>query len=159
MAIIPDDLRQRLLENGRANWRLSEQDNDTTDVKPLVKLFDPCGAATWLIIELNPEDDDLAFGLCDLGIGFPELGSARISELDAHKGPLGIGIGRDVHFEADNTLSAYAKVARISGRIEAKTNSWKQRQILAVWRSSVNVSNLFNPWDGGNTSAHFARSR
>jgi Protein of unknown function (DUF2958) len=119
MALIPDDLKQQLLENGRTNWKLSEQDKETTDFKPAVKLFDPCGAGTWLLTELAPEDEDLAFGLCDIGSGFPELGSVRISELESHKGPLGIGIERDLHFEADKTLRAYAEAARIHGRIEA----------------------------------------
>jgi hypothetical protein len=118
MALIPDDLKQQLLENGSTNWKLSEQDKETTDFKPIVKLFDPCGAGTWLLTELDPEDDDLAFGLCDLGTGFPELGSVRISELESHKGPLGIGIERDLHFEADKTLNAYAEAARINGGIE-----------------------------------------
>jgi hypothetical protein len=55
----------------------------------------PRGVGTWLLTELDPEDGDLAFGLCDLGTGFPELASVRISELESHKGPLGIGIERD----------------------------------------------------------------
>jgi hypothetical protein len=87
--------------------------------KPVMKLFDPCGAGTWLLTELAPEDDDLAFGLCDLGTGFPELGSVRIFELEAHKGPLGIGIEGDQHFEADQTLSAYTAEAIATGRISA----------------------------------------
>jgi hypothetical protein len=119
MPLIPEPLKQQLLENGRTNWQLSGQDKETVDFKPVVKLFDPCGAGTWLITELDPEDDDLAFGLCDLGTGFPELGSVRISELESHKGPLGIGIERDLHFVADKTLSAYAEAARRHGRIEA----------------------------------------
>lgn len=119
MSLIPEPLKRKLLENGRTNWKLSGQDKETSDFKPVVKLFDPCGAATWLLTELDPEDDDLAFGLCDLGAGFPELGSVRISELESHKGPLGIGIERDEHFQADKTLSEYAEAARAAGRIEA----------------------------------------
>jgi hypothetical protein len=84
-----------------------------------IKLFDPCGAGTWLLTELDPEDDDLAFGLCDLGTGLPELGSVRISELESHKGPLGIGIERDLHFAPDKTLSAYATDAQAQGRVHA----------------------------------------
>ncbi|MEA2890383.1 MAG: hypothetical protein QOI05_1176 [Bradyrhizobium sp.] len=67
---------------------------------------------------LIPEPLDLAFGLCDLGTGFPELGSVRISELESHKGPLGIGIERDLHFEAGKSLSAYTAEARAKGRID-----------------------------------------
>lgn len=116
MPLIPVSLKQQLFENGRTNWKLSEQDKETTDFRPVVKLFDPCGAGTWLLTELAPEDEDLAFGLYDLGTGFPELGSVRISELESYKRPLGIGIERDLHFEADKTLSAYAEAARINER-------------------------------------------
>jgi hypothetical protein len=119
MALIPEPLKQQLLENGRTNWQLSNLDKDTIDFNPVVKLFDPCSAGNWLLTELDPEGDDLAFGLCDLGTGFPELGSVRISELESHKGRLGIGIERDVHFQADKTLGAYAADAHARGHINA----------------------------------------
>jgi hypothetical protein len=117
MKLIPETLKQQMLENGKTNWALSAKDQDTVDHKPVIKLFNPCGAATRLLTELDPEDPDLAFGLCDLGMGCPELGSVRISELEEVKGPLGIGIERDIHFDADKTLSEYAEEARINQRI------------------------------------------
>jgi hypothetical protein len=52
--------------------------------------------------------------------GSPELGRVRTSELESHKGPFGIGIELDLHFEADKTLSAYGEAARTSVRIEAQ---------------------------------------
>lgn len=119
MTLIPEHLRKIMLENGCTNWAVSEKDGETIDFKPVVKLFNPCGAATWLLTELDPEEPDIAFGLCDLGMGSPELGSVRISELDDYKGPLGIGIERDIHFDADKTLSEYAEEARIHQRIVA----------------------------------------
>jgi hypothetical protein len=42
-----------------------------------MKLFTPDAAATWLISEVDPDDPDRLFGLCDLWLGFPELGSSR----------------------------------------------------------------------------------
>lgn len=62
---------------------------------------------TWLLTELGR--DDIAFGLSDLGLGFPELGSVSMTELRALGGPLGLPVERDEHFEADKTPSAYAK--------------------------------------------------
>ena len=44
------------------------------DFKPVVKLFTPDAQCTWLLTELG--NDDIAFGLCDLGLGTPELDSA-----------------------------------------------------------------------------------
>jgi hypothetical protein len=57
--------------------------------------YEKCQNSLASAISLDPEDGDLAFGLCDLCTGFPELGSVRITELESRKGPLGIGIQRD----------------------------------------------------------------
>jgi hypothetical protein len=108
MILIPDDIRARLLANGAAERE--------TDHVPVVKLFDPTGAATWLITEMMPDGDTL-FGLCDLGFGCPELGYVSLAELESVKGALGLGIERDIHFEAHFPLSVYAEAARIAGRI------------------------------------------
>ena len=114
--LIPDDLRAKLLANGAA---LRE-----TDHEPVVKLFDPTGAATWLITEMMPADPergipepDILFGLADLGFGCPELGYVSLSELEAIQGPLGLGIERDLHFVGRFPLSVYAEAARRLGRI------------------------------------------
>lgn len=85
--------------------------------KPVVKLFCPWGAATWLLSELDA--DGIAFGLCDLGMGEPELGYVSLHELAAIRGPFGLKIERDLHFKADKSLAAYAEEARIEGRIAA----------------------------------------
>jgi hypothetical protein len=92
--------------------------NPDDDHKPVVKLFNPVGSATWLLTEIEP-DSDLAFGLCDLGMGSPELGSVSISELEGIRLPLGLGIERDLHFTADKTISQYAEAARANGYLEA----------------------------------------
>jgi hypothetical protein len=51
---------------------------EALDPRPVVKLFTPGAGAAWLLTELDPDDPDIAFGLCDLGLGFPELGSVRL---------------------------------------------------------------------------------
>jgi len=86
------------------------------DHKPVVKLFNPVGAATWLLTELN---DGIAFGLCDLGMGEPEVGYVDLAELTSIRLPFGLKIERDLHFKATKTLSEYAKEARAEGRIAA----------------------------------------
>lgn len=84
-----------------------------------MKLFNPVGAGTWLLTELDPDDPDIAFGLCDLGAQCPEFGSVRISELESVRGRFGLGIERDLWFKADKPLSAYAAEARTLGSIKA----------------------------------------
>ena len=70
-----------------------------------------------LQVVTDPEDADIAFGLCDLGLGYPELGSVRLSVLKAHRGRLGLPIERDLHFKANAPLSTYAERAREAGGI------------------------------------------
>ena len=111
-ALITDEQRAQLLANGRAS-----AEGQDIDPLPIVKLFTPDAHATWLLTELDPEDGDTAFGLCDVGIGMPELGTVRISELASIVGPLKLPVERDLYFVAQRTLSDYARLARINGSI------------------------------------------
>jgi len=120
MALLTARDRVQLLANGDRRRHQHHTDPDVTiDFRPVVKLFTPDAAATWLLTELDPEDPDLAFGLCDLGLGYPELGYVRITELAAVRGRLGLPIERDLYFAPDKTLSAYAADARLAGCITA----------------------------------------
>ena len=116
MKLLTKELRDKLLANGREQAKVKGTKSER-DFWPVVKFFYPAGAATWLVTELDPEDHDLGFGLCDLGHGFPELGSFRVSELQSFKGRFGLGIERDLHFEAKAPLSRYAAAAREAGCI------------------------------------------
>lgn len=119
VALLTDEQRARMLKNGRANAERIEDDGDTHNFWPVVKLFCPWGAATWLLSELDPDAPDIAFGLCDLGMGSPELGSVSLSEIAAIRGPGGLTIERDQHFKPTKSLTAYAAEARLAGRIVA----------------------------------------
>lgn len=124
MKLLTADIRAKLIANGRKNTeRLADPDNEdgaTHDFRPVVKLFNPCGAGTWLLTELDPDEPDLGFGLCDLGMGCPELGTVLISELESVRLMGGaLGIERDRHWTADKPLSAYADEARELGYIKA----------------------------------------
>lgn len=114
--LITDAQMRMLLENGRLSERARHEDR-LFDPMPVVKLFTPDARATWLVSEIDPHEPDLAFGLCDLGLGFPELGLISLLELRALRGRLGLPIERDLHFAPDRTLSRYAEDARAEGRI------------------------------------------
>lgn len=88
------------------------------DAKPVVKFFTPDAGATWLISELG-EDGDTAFGLCDLGLGSPELGYVSLSDLRRLRGRLGLPVERDRYFRASKSLVAYADEAREAGHVSA----------------------------------------
>jgi hypothetical protein len=119
MKLLHAEQERQMLANGRANAVRIADDGNTIDFEPVVKLFCPWGAATWLLSELDPDDTDIAFGLCDLGMGVPELGSVRLSEIAALRGPGGLRIERDRHFTARKALTAYADEADKHGRIVA----------------------------------------
>ncbi|WP_298429873.1 DUF2958 domain-containing protein [Ottowia sp.] len=110
--LITAEQRIVLLANGRASL-----ENPDFDPAPVVKLFTPDGGATWLLTEIDPDDHDHAFGLCDLGLGKPEMGWVSLNELASVRGGLGLPIERDLFFQAKKRLSVYARDARLAGRI------------------------------------------
>jgi len=63
------------------------------DLPPVVKFFTPDAACTWLIASMDDNGDTL-FGLCDLGLGFPELGTVSLSELKTVRGPRRVEVQR-----------------------------------------------------------------
>jgi len=111
MILITKALTEQLHANSRAQRAAMNKGDDALDFKPVVKLFTPDAQCTWLLTELDP-DDGLAFGLCDLGMGEPELGYVSLTELQSVRGKLGLPVERDLHFEADKSISAYAEEAR-----------------------------------------------
>ena len=112
MNLIPDALRAQLLANGQRSL-----ENDGFDPMPVVKLFTPDAGATWLLTEIDPDDHDHAFGLCDLGLGYPELGYVSLAELATVRGRLGLPVERDLLFIAGKPISVYAREARLVGRV------------------------------------------
>ena len=109
MKLLTADIRKKLLRNGRLHQQCDEAGKEEPDFMPVVKLFTPDAGCTWLLTEIDPEDPDIAFDLCDLGRGHPELGSVSLSELESVRGQLNLPIERDLYFTATKTLSAEAR--------------------------------------------------
>lgn len=115
MDMITAEIRQSLLDNGARLVR--EPDFDP---RPVVKLFTPDAACTWLIGWAEADGKDLIlWGLCDLGLGYPELGPVLLSELLEVRGHLNLRVERDISFCASKTLSDYCAEAITSGAIQA----------------------------------------
>ncbi|WP_339862498.1 DUF2958 domain-containing protein [Paremcibacter congregatus] len=110
MQLIPENTRKKLI----ANW---QNEDENKDPFPVVKLFNPVGAATWLITEMVLGQPDILFGLCDLGFQSSELGYVSLSELENIRLFGALSIERDRHFTAEFPLSVYAQAARIHGQI------------------------------------------
>ena len=119
MKILTAELRERLLANGALRRQMEDTGGIEPDFVPVVKLFTPNAGCTWLLTEIDPDDPDIAFGLCDLGMGFAELGTVSLSELASVRGRLNLPVERDLHFAPSRPLSAYADDARRQGAITA----------------------------------------
>ena len=97
MEPLTDELKEQLLANGRQQ-----------------------AAVRATCAEIDPDAPALAFGLCDLGLGFPELGSVSLSELAALRGRLGLPVERDLYFVARKPLSPL----HASSRTESGAGRW-----------------------------------
>ena len=112
MQLLTKEIKTKLLRNGDVT-------NRGNDHKPVVKFFGG-GACTWLITEMDSADDDTLYGLCDLGLGYPELGYVSLEELKSLKfPPFGLGVERDLNFKADRTIGEYYNQALEQHRIIA----------------------------------------
>ncbi|WP_411845705.1 DUF2958 domain-containing protein [Roseibacillus persicicus] len=118
MKLFTKEILSKLKANGLKQAPLKGT-KEEIDFPPVVKIFTPDANATWLLTEVEPEEEDIAFGLCDLGMGFPELGSVRLSELESIRGQLGLPIERDLGFHTKKLLSEYAAEAREAGYIKS----------------------------------------
>ena len=87
-AFIPEDMK----------WRIPMlyASEKTQDPIAVLKYFTPDSSWTWYVIEFDPEQN-LCFGLV---IGHEsELGYFSLEELESIRGPMGLPIERDLHFE------------------------------------------------------------
>src|SRR3546814_10339514 len=81
-ALVTEEQHAQLLANGQA-IAMGKQN----DPLPVVRLFTPDAHVTWLLASLDPADGDTAYGLIDLGLGMPELGHVKLSDLASIVGP------------------------------------------------------------------------
>lgn len=116
MILLPDRIRVALAVNAGRHIAAQLGRKPEPDPVPLLKLFNPCGSATWLASELDADGDTL-FGLSDLGFGSPELGSFSLREMAAVRLPFGLRIERDEHFSSQHPISLWAQTARQLGSI------------------------------------------
>ncbi|OJY60535.1 MAG: hypothetical protein BGP16_05635 [Sphingobium sp. 66-54] len=111
MILLTPTLRFALRANDLARRAATLNGAAEPDPVPVVKFFNPIGAATWLATELA-KDGDTLFGLADLGFGCPELGRFSLSEMVSVRLPFGLGIERDIAFETSFRLSVWTEMAR-----------------------------------------------
>jgi hypothetical protein len=113
--LITNDQRAQLLANGQV--KVSATGRTTDPPVPVVRMFTPDAHATWLLASLDPSDGDTAWGLIDIGIGMPALGTVKLSDLAAIVGPQNRPVLRDLYFRATRPLSEYVRLAQLDGSI------------------------------------------
>lgn len=107
---------QQLINNHREQEPLKGTRAER-DFIPVVKLFVPWSSGTWILSECDP--GGIAFGLCDLGMGTPELGSVDLQELADVRGPGGLHIEQDRHWSTSKPISQWATESAQHGHIRA----------------------------------------
>ena len=111
--MIPEKIRVKMIDNA-----LQVQEGIARDHAPEVKLFTQYGKGIWLLSELD-EINNIAFGICDLGQGTPELSYVSIEHLESIKhARLKIRmIETDPHFVSKYPMSVYLEAAKANKRI------------------------------------------
>lgn len=96
---------KEIIEKAKAQYPLG---SDMDSQLIVAKYFNPTGAGTWYLMNMDPEDEDYSWGIVDL---FEvEMGSFSKSELENFKGALGLGIERDLYFEPINAKELWQKL-------------------------------------------------
>ena len=126
MILLPHSLAFALHANGLTG-RIHAAQGGRFDPWPVIKLFNPVGAATWVATELA-EDGDTLFGLADLGFGCPELGCFSLREIKAVRLPFGLVIERDAHFDPLAPLSVWTEAAQRLGSIVRAEAALRRRK-------------------------------
>ncbi|MCF0060171.1 DUF2958 domain-containing protein [Dyadobacter chenwenxiniae] len=111
--MIPQNLRETMIHNAQ------EVQNDLAkDHAPVVKLHSKYGKAIWLLSELDAANN-IAFGLCDLAQGKPELSYVSITDLESIKHarlkvPM---VEIDPAFDGKYPMSVYLEAAKVNKRV------------------------------------------
>lgn len=92
MELMTKEIEEKLERTG-----LFPEIDDLFEAEVIVKYFNPCGAGTWLVIGgERVEDDWELYGYATIGYEW-EWGSFMLNEMKSYRGPLLIGIERDLY--------------------------------------------------------------
>src|SRR5437762_1899501 len=110
MKLLTRELEKRFAQIG-------SQEN-VEDPIVIAKFFDPTGSGTWLVTEYEPEDR-VFFGYVSIfRDANDEWGDFSLDELEAVKGPLGLGIERDLYWTEKPMSEAKRELYRNLGQNE-----------------------------------------
>ncbi len=102
MRLMTKQLEKRFAEVGNQG--------ELEDPVVIAKFFNPCGAGTWYATEYDPKAK-VFFGYVSIfGDWNDEWGYFAIEELEAYKGPFGLGVERDLFFDEKPFSQVVTKV-------------------------------------------------
>lgn len=100
----------------KANWKaLTDESED--DVMPVAKLFVTVGAARWLLVAMDPNDETVVEGICDLGSGFVEYGSIDLAKLAEFRDAFDLGVQVDKFWKPKARVEAYLEDGIETGKL------------------------------------------
>jgi hypothetical protein len=123
--MIPENLTEIMVHNA-----MEVQTELGRDHEPVVKLHSKYGKAIWLLSELDSANN-IAFGICDLGQGKPELSYVSIEHLESIKhAKLKVPMVEiDPKFEGKYAMSVYFEAAKANNRITEDESLLKEAQV------------------------------
>lgn len=111
MKIITKAIEQAFVKQGDTSQK------SMSEIKIVMKLFNPTGAGTWYIYEKLDNDIYMAF----VNLNDPEMaecGTVSMQELLSIRLPFGLHIERDMHFEPlEKTLQSVIDIVKAGGHV------------------------------------------
>lgn len=104
----------QLLANGKATAELVNRSGgeETRDHVPVCLITIEGTGIAWALTEADPEYPDRLFGLCDLGMGFPEIGYVSLWELTRTLKQVPLKVDTET---LTQPLSFYQRMAQVRG--------------------------------------------
>ncbi|REA63462.1 DUF2958 domain-containing protein [Dyadobacter luteus] len=120
--MIPENLEEIMIHNAT-----EVQNQLSRDHEPVVKLHSKYGKGIWLLSEMDAANH-IAYGICDLGQGTPELSYVSVTHLESIKHarlkvPM---VEIDRAFEGKYPMSVYFEAAKANKRVTEDEELLKQ---------------------------------
>lgn len=104
--LLTDEQIQKLKQIG-----LSEEQNEGQ--VPIVRLHLPDKNAYWLFSCIVSGQEKMAYGIFEMGIGFPEIGYFHLDDIADMKFEKNVAIENDLEFKGEHSLLKYAEIAHL----------------------------------------------
>lgn len=120
--LIPLHVFHKLMENHWAAFYLEEYEH-----MPVIKLFSENVNCTWILSDINHENQNMAYGLVDSGDGFPRMEDVEISYLENIE-----DVKMDESFNPLYTIYTYEEAAKMCGKITEDDSDLRKAKLLLL---------------------------